>query len=608
MVYDGDCGFCRKWIGRWKKLTGERVRYEPYQQAAPAFPQIPLARFQAAVQFIGPGGEVSEGAEAVFKSLSTAPGLGWLATAYARLPGLAFLAEGLYRWVAGHRGFLSRADSCGLSPADDPPTYFLARRFFLKVLALVYLAAFASLGPQLGGLIGAKGILPVGRFLSAVRAQTGWKDWADLPTLCWLGGGDGLLQGLCAGGMGLAVLLFFDIAPAACLFLLWLFYLSLVKAGQDFLSFQWDNLLLESGLLSLMLVPWTLKKGRTDAAALPGTAAGLFRWLLFRLMFSSGIVKLLSGDETWRNLTALSFHYGTQPLPTPPAWYLHQAPLFFHQASCACLFAVELAAPFFLFGPRRWRPAAFAALVSLQVLILLTGNYGFFNWLSLGLCLFGWEDQAWPAFLRKSGPPRTPAPPRPWAAWVRRGAGAALLLLGLLQMTFTLGVRFNPPGPLAVFFRAAEPFQSVNAYGLFAVMTTTRPEIEVEGSDDGKNWKAYGFRWKPGGLQDPPHWVAPYQPRLDWQMWFAALSAGRPPAWFTGFLVRLLQGSPQVLSLLKDDPFAGRPPRWVRAGLYDYAFTDAAQRARTGDWWTRRYRGGYFPPLSLDQVRGLEGY
>ncbi len=487
-----------------------------------------------------------------------------------------------------------------------PPTYFSSRWVFLKILALCYLAAFGSFWTQVDGLIGEKGILPVRIFLSEAQVELGSKAFWEVPTLCWLNDSNGFLHWLCGAGVLLSFLLLLDWLPLLCLALLWFLYLSLVVAGQEFLGFQWDNLLLEAGFLAIFLVPFGLRTGSSDENPPPRTILLLFQWLLFRLMFSSGVVKLTSGDFAWRHLTALQYHYETQPIPTPLAWYFNQFPGWFQQLSCLFMFGVELAVPFLIFGPRRWRPWAFGFLVSLQVLILLTGNYCFFNWLTLGLCFFTLEDGAHPrwwkgrwAALRE----KLKRPSKPWPSWVTLPVAALVLYLSLIQMIYTLGGRFPLPGILSLPVQLAEPFRSVNSYGLFAVMTTTRPEIVVEGSRDGVTWAPYEFKWKAGDLKRAPAYMAPYQPRLDWQMWFAALGDYRENPWFVNFLVRLLQGSPEVLALLKSNPFPEAPPQFIRAKLYQYHFTNFSEKAQMGQWWKREEKGPYVPAFSLSDLQ-----
>ncbi len=492
---------------------------------------------------------------------------------------------------------------------SERATYRIAARVFLRLLGAVYAVAFASLWPQVRGLIGEQGILPVGEYLARATEVLGpgperlWR----LPTLLWVRSDDLALQAVCALGIVGAILACCGVMQRLALLALWVLYLSLVVVGQDFLSFQWDNLLLEAGLLAILLAP----PGRSTAgSSWPSRwPVLLLHWLLFRLTFSSGFVKLASGDPTWRDLTALRYHYETQPLPTSISWYAHQLPDWFQSLSVVLMFAVELGVPFLIFGPRRLRRAAAGTLFGLQVLIGLTGNYTFFNLLTIALCVTLLDDRSLPRWLSgrlNSSSEKVELGARverngrglhgPWRYLVVLPATAVLLTLSVLQMTVTLGwARALPPAVLQP-LRWARPLRSVNGYGLFAVMTTTRPEIVVEGSRDGRTWVPYRFRWKPGPLEERPRFVEPHQPRLDWQMWFAALAGpGRTP-WFERFLDRLLEGSPAVLDLLADDPFPDGPPRFVRSALYEYRFTDAATRRATGHWWERSFIAPYSTP------------
>jgi len=326
------------------------------------------------------------------------------------------------------------------------------------------------------------------------------------------------------------------------------------------------------------------------------------RALMFKLMFHSGLIKLASGDPTWRGLTALTFHYETQPLPTWVGWYAHQLPVWFHQASCVVMFAIELVVPCLIVGPPRLRRFACWCLVGLQGLIVATGNYAFFNLLAVALCLWLIDDDAWPSWiarwLGRDVHDPTPARPRAWPRWV---LGPVSGLLGVLTAVTVVGLwgggRFMPRA-LTTFYGALAPFQLVNQYGLFAVMTTTRPEIIVEGSRDGHAWRAYEFRYKPGDLRRAPPFVAPHQPRLDWQMWFAVLAPYYENPWFLRFCERLMEGSPDVVRLLASNPFPDAPPRFIRAVVYRYEFTDVATRRAAGTWWTRaEFLGLYCPVL-----------
>jgi len=272
--------------------------------------------------------------------------------------------------------------------------FVLTRWLFLRLLGLIYLCAFASLWGQLRALIGSHGLLPAVDYLRAVEAATGPARFWALPTLAWLNASDAFIQLLCGAGIVLALLLIVGLLPIPALALLWLAYLSLVNIGQDFLSFQWDALLLETGFLAMFWAPNGVFPRLKHEAPPSLGAVWLLRWLLFRLMFFSGVVKLASGDPAWRDLTALSYHYQTQPLPTPLAWYLYQLPLSFHKLSTALTLAVELIVPFAIFAPRRLRLLGAAVLISLQVLIMASGNYAFFNLLAIVLCLTLFDDAA----------------------------------------------------------------------------------------------------------------------------------------------------------------------------------------------------------------------
>ena len=477
------------------------------------------------------------------------------------------------------------------------PDFVWVRYIFLRGLALIYLAAFWSLNTQILGLAGKNGIVPAAQFMSQVR------DYADHqhlgvgryflePTLCWASASDDFLCGLCIAGIIGSILLLFGIASPFWLAALWLLYLSLTAVCGVFLQFQWDNLLLEAGLLAMFLGPFNLfsrpRKERTPSLII----VWLFRWLLFRLMFQSGCVKLINDDTLWRNLTALTVHYETQPLPTWIGWYAHQLPLWMQKTSCVLMFFVELMVPFLIFTPRKIRVWAVPPLIGLQIIILLTGNYCFFNWLTIALCVFLLDDQ----FLRRPVPTMPPLPQR--LAIARNIAfgiiAGFIVLLSLLPLVSMFGFHAWPNSLVSI-YRATAPFRNVNSYGLFAVMTPSRPEIFVEGSNDGQTWLAYKFKYKPDELDRRPRFVAPHQPRLDWQMWFAALGDYRSNPWFVNFCVRLLEGQPEVLALLRTNPFPRVPPKYIRATVYDYRFTHLDSR----DWWRRELKGDYLPPVSL---------
>jgi predicted DCC family thiol-disulfide oxidoreductase YuxK len=597
LLYDGECGFCKLWIARWKTATGDGVDYAPSHEAAERFPEIAPEDFRRSVQLVTPEGEVFHGAEAVFRSLAFAPRRGVLLAAYRTVPGFAPLTELAYRLIASHRDAALAVTRALWGKTVEAPTYKLASALFLRLVGFCYLAAFLSLWLQADGLIGSRGILPIHDFLEAVRAQLGGARWDLFPTLCWLGAGDGFLHLLCAGGAVAALLVLLGFVPVPALFVCWAFYLSLQVAGQEFLEFQWDLLLLETGFLALFLAP--VKRWRFGLALEgPRVVRLLLLWLLFRLMFSSGLVKLASGDPNWRNLTALTYHYWTQPLPPWTAWFMDKLPLSFEKISCAGMFAVELGAPFLILVPRRLRLAGAVAMAGFEALIAATGNYAFFNMLTVALCVLLVDDAWWPSRFRERAA-ANPGPARGrWPRWALAPIAAVLLVAtSVLFFSGTLRWRVPWPGVVISVTRAVLPFHSVGTYGLFMVMTTSRAEIVVEGSNDGVEWRPYEFRWKPGDVTRRPAFVAPHQPRLDWQMWFAALGQCEGNPWVIAFLRRLLEGSPSVLRLLARNPFPDAPPRYIRTTTYAYRFTDTETRRRTGAWWQRTPLGPYCPTL-----------
>ena len=604
LIYDGDCGFCRRWVERWRGVTGEDVEYATSEDAAPRFPAIPPERFREAVALVEPDGRATFGAEAVFRALATAPGRAWPLWLFEHVPGVERVAGILYRSVARNRPLLSRVSGWLWGPALLPPGDKFTTWLFVRLLAIVYAIAFASLWVQVRGLIGHDGILPARDWLDAVRAQLGPAGRWYVPTLFWFGSGDGALVGVCAAGTALAILLFVGCAPPLMLAALWFCYLSLVSVGQDFLSFQWDSLLLEAGFIAIFLAPWAWFSRPASDPEPPRLARWLSRWLIFRLMLSSAAAKLTSGDPSWRHLTALTFHYETQCLPPWTAWYAHHLPLDFQRFSCAAMFAIEGLVPFLFFAPRRVRFAGAFATIGFQLLIALTGNYGFFNWLTIALCVPLLDDGVFRRAIAAGASATHAAAGRARApSWLLRPVAVGLLLLSLVPLGDVLGWRRTWLGPLPAIERQLSSLNVVNRYGLFAVMTTRRLEISIEVSDDGVRWREIPFRWKPGDVERRPAFVAPYHPRLDWQMWFAALSEFGRDRWFLAFCRALLQGSPSVRALMTPDALPAPPPRYVRALAYDYHFTDAATRRATGAWWTRERVGPYGPALALEEGR-----
>ncbi|MGD8631309.1 MAG: lipase maturation factor family protein [Gammaproteobacteria bacterium] len=589
LAYDGDCGFCAYWVRYWQRLTGDRVHYAPYQEIIAEHPEVTEAEFARAIQLFDPDGGRSSGAGAAFRVLALARrGAGlWL---YRHLPGFAWIAEAVYALVARHREAAYHVSRLLWGAERYPPTWHLVSWLFLRLLGLTFLVAFMSIGSQVIGLIGSDGVLPVTEKLATLAAEHGpWRFWVS-PTLFWIDSSDPALVTACVAGATAAVLIVLNVLTRPMLVLAFILQLSLWVVMPVFGNIQPDALLLEVGLLAVFL---------TGGSRI---VVWLYRWLLFRFMLLSGLVKLLTHDTSWAQLTALNYHYETQPLPTPLAWYAHQLPAWFQQFSVLSMFGIELLLPWLIFMPRRLRFVAAGGFLVLQVLIILTGNYYFLNLLTIFLCLFLLDDRALASLL----PGRLAAHPRFRLPEPGRLATAAAGVLASLVVAVNLAVIWKRieqrplPEPLATLAATTSRLGITNFYGFFGVMNTTRREIIVEGSLDGRDWRAYAFRYKPGDVHRCPRWSLPHHPRLDWTLWFAAGESPYRNRWFGNLLYQLLEGSPPVLGLLADNPFPDEPPKWVRATLYQYRFTTAAERAATGDCWVRQRLGPYVPPLSLE--------
>ncbi|XP_036904583.1 lipase maturation factor 2 [Sturnira hondurensis] len=585
----------------------------------------------------------------------------------------------------------------------------LPRQLFLQGVAAVFMFAFASLYTQIPGLYGTEGILPARRTLRP-QGKGPWQQLWETPTLLWeaprlgLDTAQGLeLLSLLGTLLALGALLLPQLRHLLVYLLLWAAYLSACQVGQVFLYFQWDSLLLETGFLAVLVAPlWQPPHHKQPpqgglAGALPHEALPfwLVRWLLFRLMFASGVVKLTSRCPAWWGLTALTYHYETQCLPTPAAWFAHHLPVWLHKLSVVATFLIEMAVPPLFFAPaRRLRLAAFYSQVLLQVLIIVTGNYNFFNLLTLVLTTALLDDQHLAARSDNSYRKKTPAS---WAKallallallleltvygllaygtvhyfglevdwehhiirsrtiftfhqfsqWLKMVTlptmwlgGASLtweLLTALWRWTQVRGwsrklwaaVQLSVCGSATVamflvslvpysyvepsthgrlwtgahrLFGAVEHLQLANSYGLFRRMTGLggRPEVVLEGSYDGHRWTEIEFMYKPGNVSWPPPVVVPHQPRLDWQMWFAALGPHTHSPWFTSLVLCLLQGKEPVIRLIQHNvaryPFHKQPPTYVRAQRYKYWFSQPGEQGR---WWRRQWVEEFFPPVSL---------
>ena len=557
------------------------MEYAPSQEVAGQFPQISEKEFADAVQLVRSDGSVSSGARAVFETLGRE-------RVYESSRTFSFVSEAGYRYIARHRTFFFQLTRFTFGTQIEPSQFHLTQWIFLRLLAAIYIIAFGSLAVQVMGLIGSHGISPAHEYFARIARSFGPMRFAVLPTVFWWNSSDPTIKGAAFAGVALAALALFGRMERLCLLLCFVLYLSFSVAGQEFLTFQWDALLLEAGFLAIFF-------GRSASGT--KTVAWLYRCMVFRLMFLSGYVKLGSHDPTWANLTALGYHFHTQPLPTVLAWYVDKLPAGYLRGATFSVLAIEVVAPFLIFAPRRLRHAGACLMLLLQVLIFLTGNYTFFNLLTMALILFLFDDQslAWLA-----GWPRL----KPGSSTATKSVRIGMALLTGVLVTLGATRLFEAiqgvaPEPLNTFGRITAPFQISNTYGLFANMTITRPEIIVEGSEDGENWQAYEFRYKPGDVNRAPRWVQPYQPRLDWQMWFAALGNYQSNPWFLGFALKLLEGSSDVLELLERNPFPNKPPKFIRAQSYDYTFSDRETRRSTGAWWNRKLVGEYLPAIGL---------
>jgi hypothetical protein len=482
------------------------------------------------------------------------------------------------------------------------PRYFITRWVFLRLLGIIHLIAFSSFWVQMEGLIGSRGIAPANLPIEFAQQRMGLERLWKLPTLCWLNSSDWFLHLLCGAGVFFALALTVGFAPPLCLALLYVLYLSLVTVSPEFLAFQWDSLLLETTFLAIFFAPMQWRPGLAREQVHSRVMLLLLRWLLFRLLFMSGVEKL--GDANWRDLTALNFHYETQPLPTVIGWYFHHLPEWFQRTSVATALTMELVVPLLVLAPRRLRGISAMFLIGFQLLIMATGNFTFFNLLAIALCLLLLDDRQWKGVLPARtlawlNPPEKIIPLPFYRKLIMGGIAIPIVLITGSYMAQLLPRSSGPPALLFPLVQRAYPYYIANRYGLFARMTTTRPEIVIEGRNAGGEWKAYSFKYKPDHLDEAPRRVAPHQPRLDWQMWFAAPKQ-RPPAWFLNVCYRLLQGEPDVLALLDENPFPDAPPTQVRALLYDYRMSDLTTKHKIGNWWSRELLGQYMSPMSLE--------
>src|SRR5438270_5113975 len=489
----------------------------------------------------------------------------------------------------------------------------IPRWLFLRMLGAIYFSAFFSLVFQIRGLIGPNGILPAGDYLQAVAHTLGHlqRFWYA-PTLLWWSSGSLMLIALCWVGMIASFLLFLNVWPRGMLVVCFVCFLSSVSAAQDFSGYQSDGMLLEAGFISFFFAPPRPRPGL--GATHPPSWASLFllQWEWFRIYFESGAVKLLSGDPQWRNFTAMDEYYQNGPLPTWIGWYVQHLPHWFHAATVDATLAMELGLVWMLFLPRRWRIVCFFIVTPWQIGVILTANYTFLNYLVLAMGVLLLDDQFLSLLLpenwRKSihrqlgssasleklqsGSTQTV---RRW--WRLAGLCASAIMLTWIAYATTAEMMLLrvplPKWPIV----ALQPFRIANEYGLFAVMTRARYEIEFQGSMDGQNWISYPFRYKPQALNEAPRIYAPYQPRFDWNLWFASLGSWRDYSIVPNTELRLLANDKDVLQLFAGNPFPHQPPQQIRALLWQYWFTSMDEKRRTGMWWRRELRGLYAPTL-----------
>lgn len=606
MIYDGDCRFCCFWIERWKLWAGDRVEFVSSQEIMEQgrFSEIPEAEYDRSVQFVQPDGTVFSGAEAVAESLATRCGL--IADVFRGVPGLAPLAEWGYATVAKRRMLFSRITRFFFGSNVELPQYQLTMWLFLRGLGLVYLVAFASLWSQIMPLSGSDGLVPIVGTMESLEAASAsvWR----VPTVFWISSSDGFIHFVCGLGCVLAVCATAGFLTMPSLSGLWLLYLSLLQVCSPWLNFQWDILLLEAGVIGIFAARWSVFDDPRRLGKPPFIPILLARWLVFRLMFASGVVKLLSKDPLWLNSTALTVHYETQPLPNPFAWHLHNLPQWFHVWSCNIMFFIELVVPFMIFLPRNLRVFAAGSTIALMVVIIFSGNYTFFNFLTIVVCLALLDDRVVRRFLPrkitgllKGEVPRDCRADLRW--WLRTVPTACLVVMTLWLSVSSMSRTFRmaPPAWIAGPVVHVEQFRIVNGYGLFANMTEGRPEIVLEGSNDGETWKVYEFHYKAGDLARRPPIVAPHQPRLDWQMWFAALGHVQQNPWVWSLALQLLQNQESAKSFFAVNPFPDQPPKHLRAVVYNYQFTTPEERASTGHWWKRTPVRLYFPPVQAPE-------
>jgi hypothetical protein len=501
------------------------------------------------------------------------------------------------------------------------PHGLIARWLFLRALAAIYFSAFFSLLFQIRGLIGPDGILPARDYLAAIADALGAGRYWYTPSLFWFSSTNAALMTVTWIGLAASIAAFLNLWPRLCFFICFICFLSFVGASSTFSSYQSDGMLLEAGFISLFFAPQGLLPGLGAAHPPSRASIWLLQWEWFRIYFESGLVKLLSGDPQWRNFTAMDEYYQNGPLPTWIGWYAAHLPHGFHAFTVAATLILELGLVFLLFFPRRLRILLFFIVTPWEFAVIFTANYAFLNYLVLALGILLLDDKFLrpfvPALLKpapvaesvavakpdeeavdETPPPRRIGPADAWSAIGLSITAVLLTLIGYATTAELVGLIARrdllPQQPVQLL----EPFRIANQYGLFAVMTRGRYEIEFQGSNDGENWTAYTFRNKPQALTEAPRIYAPYQPRFDWNLWFASLGSWRQNNIVPITEELLLDNNGEVLALFRSNPFPQAPPRYVRAVLWQYWFTSMQEKRSSGNWWRREYLGIYAPVLT----------
>lgn len=610
LVYDGECGFCERCVERFVVQAGDVVQVARSQDVAHAL-DIPEEDCQRSVQFLDGEGNRFQGAEAVFRALARIGQGGWL-WAYENLPGWGRLTEVAYRGVAQNRARVSRwvRYAHGSDLRVDPWT--LTRSVYLRALGLVLLLAIASYWTQIDGLNGQAGISPAVDLverIDAVSQERSWSLWERvqaLPSLVALSPSDATLHALCfTASLGALFLLLGRLAGPALL-MVFFGYGSIVTVGGIFTGYQWDNLLLEVTFASLLVASWGWRSTLSSNDRVSRAGIWVLRVLVFKFMFLNGWVKLQSGDVVWRDLTALQFHYWTQPIPHAVSWYAHHLPDWVHAAATYVMFAIELVFPFFIFGPRRLRLMAAGGFVLLMLGIVATGNYGTFNWMTMALAITWLDDGAIRGLLPSGWRDRLPdtrarlgRAPGLLCRLPRALLAAVLVIVSLWMVNDRGALEVPTPESLDRVAQGARSLRISGSYGAFADMTERRPEILIEASQDGDQWSPYVLPYKTLALDRAHGFAGTHMPRLDWQLWFAALRRNcKRTRWYGDLLRGLLRGSPQVHALFDGVPFP-QGPTYIRSSLWRYEFTSPEERDETGHVWRRTRMGEYCPTVTL---------